>query len=136
MTRRWCGYVAAALATHACPAAASNVMLAALALFAPGLIALRRASFAIGAALGGVIVGVTAHDAIDHRIAAWVDGSVVEMHRSVVGLPKTAERRIQFDVEPRSIEPWPACGRLEWTTIVRACRGCATVARRRCGRAM
>jgi competence protein ComEC len=121
MTQLLCGYVAAALATHALPAVPSNAMLAALALCALGLIALRRASFAIGAALGCVIVGVTAHDAIDHRIAACVDGAVVEVYGRVVGLPKTAEQQIQFDVEPRSIEPWPSCAgpmprrlRLSW----------------------
>jgi competence protein ComEC len=122
MTRLLCGYVVGASAAHGLPDIPSNVTLTALALCAFGLVMLRpAASFVVGAALGCLIVGATAHDAIGHRIAACIDGSVVEVYGRVVGLPKTSERQIQFDVEPRAIEPWPSCAgsmprrlRLSW----------------------
>ncbi len=73
---------------------------AALVLCARGVGVAPRMPLLVGAAWDASSSALLRVDAIAHRIAPCVDGSVVEVYGAIVGLPKVSARQIQFDVEP------------------------------------
>ena len=125
MAELLCGYVAAVLGTAALANLPSRTALLIFGIGAVAALICRRLNVLTGLLLGvllGVVVGSTvARDAIDHRLAACVDGTTVELRATVIGLPKIATPQLQFDIEPDAIEPWPVCAgpmprhlRLSW----------------------
>ena len=120
-----CGYVAAVLATAALANLPSRTALLVFGIGIVGALICRRLNVLTGVWLGvllGVVIAATAaRDAIEHRLAACVDGTTVELRATVIGLPKLAPPQSQFDIEPNAIEPWPVCAgpmprhlRLSW----------------------
>jgi competence protein ComEC len=74
-----------------------------------------------GALVGFSWAGLAAEHELRQRVAACVDGTVVEVGGTVAGLPKPSPLQAQFDIEPSAIVPWPPCAgalprrlRLSW----------------------
>jgi len=75
-----------------------------------------------GAALVGLSwAGLAAQQGLLQRVQACVDGTIVEVAGTVIGLPKLSPLQTEFDVEPSAIAPWPLCAgalprrlRLSW----------------------
>jgi competence protein ComEC len=101
------GYVAAILATTWLP----PLEPLACATAAAALVALmwRGWPLVAGALIGFIIATGLDRDALDHRLAACVDGATVEFVGDVVGLPRGSARQSQFDLAPDAAEPWPVC---------------------------
>ncbi|MCX7064570.1 MAG: hypothetical protein NT024_08455 [Proteobacteria bacterium] len=89
-----CGYVVAVLATAALANLPSRAALLVFGIGIVGALICRRLDVLTGVWLGvllGVVIAATAaRDAIEHRLAACVDGTTVELRATVIGLPKLA----------------------------------------------
>ena len=104
-----CGFVAATIATHALAPLPSDAALFAACVAAALASYFRRVRWIVGAMLGLLLATCSARHALEHRVAACVDGHVVEMRGRVDGLPKQQPEQVQFDVAVDAIAAWPRC---------------------------